>query len=185
MAKSFNQQMLARFKNITTSYNKINTYIHETAMLIITHASEHGDCSTAQGLVNAMPQSARKAALLAWFAKYTPIVVKDNDKWQAKMHKPDSKLFVAWDIEGASANPWYTIAEEMGSEKVFSFDDILKIGPAADARRILKQIENGHVAPEAVEAATAYANYLATIKVPDFTHVKANDTEDNKLFAVA
>ena len=79
MAKiSFSARMGQRFRQLTSDYGKINQYVHETAMLIIGHAKEHGDCSTAQGLINAMPQSARKLALLTWFTNYTPIVDKDE-----------------------------------------------------------------------------------------------------------
>lgn len=173
MAKSFNAQMAARFRKITTDYGKINQYVHETAMLIINHAKEHGDCSTAQGLVNAMPRSARKLALINWFGKFSPIVVKDDPEWVAKMHKEGTKLFVPFDIEGAAETPWYDLADSMGAEKVYSLDDLLKIGPAADAKRIRQRIEKGEVEASAVPAALAYAEYLEGIKVPDFKSVKA------------
>lgn len=175
MAKSFNAMMQARFKKITTDYGKINQYVHETAMLILNHAKEHGDCSTAQGLVNAMPRSARKLALVSWFSKFSPIVVKDDDNWVAKMHKEDTKLFVPFDIEGAAETPWFDLADTMGAEKVYNLDDILKIGPAADAKRIRQRIEKGEVEPAAVAAAEAYADYLEGIKIPSFRSIVAND----------
>ncbi len=166
MAKSFNAVMGARFKKITSDYGKINLYVHETAMMILRHAFEHNDCSTAQGLINAMPQSARKLALINWFHTFSPIVVKDDDKWNSKMHKEGTKLFVAFDIEGAEANPWFTIADKMGAEK-----------PALDQAGILKWLETqaaqwekkaddgNKVAPEASMAAKALAAALRSIKL--------------------
>lgn len=176
MAKSFNARMGARFTKITSDYGKINAYVHDTAMMILRHAQEHKDCSTAQGLINAMPQSARKLALINWFHKYSPIVVKDDSKWASRMHKPDTKLYVPFDIEAAEANPWYNIADEMGAEKVYHLDDMLKIGPAADAKRIRGKLAKGEVAAEDIAAVTAYAEYLESIKVPtSFTGKPAND----------
>lgn len=166
MAKmSFNAAMGIRFRKITSDYGKINKYIHETGILILKHAFEHKDCSTAQGLVNAMPQSARKLALINWFAKFSPIVVKDDDKWTSRMHKEGSKLFVPFDIEGAEANPWFTIAEEMGAEK----PPVDLAGMVAwletQAKSWEKKAESGKVTDDDVIMATTLAAKLRAIKL--------------------
>ena len=178
MAKSFNAQMKHRFQRITTSYQRINSYVHDTAVMIIKHAKEHGDCSTAQGLVNCMPQSARKLALVNWFKKYTPIVVKDDDKWASKMHKPGTKLYVEWNIEEAEANPWYTIADEMGAEKPADITKLLNLFPALVAK-IKKQSEEGSWEGDDKTKIDAYAHWLESVKIPDFAHLKAVTEADN------
>lgn len=165
MAKSFNAQMADRFRKITADYNTINLYIHETGMMILRHSMEHGDCSTAQGLINAMPQSARKAALIKWFSVYSPIVVKDSDKWVAKMHKEGSKLYVPFNIEEAEANPWFSVAEGMGAEKSYDFAELLKMVERL-ASSIEKKIEDGKVPPEDMERATLLSGALKRVNVP-------------------
>jgi hypothetical protein len=165
MAKSFNATMADRFRKITSDYTKINLYVHETAMLILRHAHEHKDCSTAQGLINAMPQSARKLALVSWFTKFSPIVVKDNDKWVSKMHKEGTKLYVPFDIEEAEANPWYTLAEAMGAEKAPATTDDILAWLEAQAKQWEKKAENGKVDESAISSARALAAQLRSIKI--------------------
>lgn len=106
MAKlSFNARMAIRFKKITSDYGKINAYVHETAMEILEHVKEHRNCATAQMLINAMPQSARKLALITWFSTYSPILVKDKSDWTPKILPETDSRFVDFDLEGAKANP--------------------------------------------------------------------------------
>lgn len=177
MAKmSFNAQMGIRFRKITSDYAKINLYVHETAMMILRHAHEHKDCSTAQGLVNAMPQSARKLALINWFHKYSPIVVKDDDKWQSRMHKDGSKLYVPFDLEGAEANPWFTIADQMGAEKPPVGLDGMIVWLEAQAKAWEKKADEGKVDEAEILTAKALAAQLRAIKI---VHVApANDKTD-------
>lgn len=165
MAKiSFNARMGVRFRKITSDYGKINQYVHETGVMILKHAAEHNDCSTAQGLINAMPQSARKLALINWFTKFSPIVVKDDDNWTSKMHKEGTKLYVPFDIEGAEANPWFTIADGMGAEKPpIGFDGMLA-WIEGQAKAWEKKADEGKVASAATEAAKDLAQQLRAIK---------------------
>lgn len=190
MAKiSFNAQMGVRFRKITSDYGKINAYVHETAMLIMRHAAEHDDCSTAQGLINAMPQSARKLALINWFTQFSPIVVKDDDKWQSKMHKRGSKMYRPFDIDGAEANPWFTLADKMGAEKPpVDFAGMLA-WIEAQAKAWDKKADEGKVSETEIATARHLAAQLRGIKL---VHVPAdNDTgagegeEAVKLAAVA
>ncbi|MBU6231620.1 hypothetical protein KGP36_03035 [Patescibacteria group bacterium] len=168
--------MADRFRKISTDYATINRYVHDTAMMIVQHAYNTKDCSTAQGLINCMPQSARKLALITWFTKYSPIVVKDSDKWQSKMHKPDSKMYVEWQLEEAAANPWYTIAEEMGKEsKKYSLDEILAMLPKL-AKTVHKKAE-GMDGDEAAQT-EAFAQWLDQLKIPSFASVKAAVSND-------
>lgn len=180
---SFNARMGQRFRKITSDYGKINQYVHETAVLIIEHSLAHGDCSTAQGLINAMPQSARKLALLTWFTSYTPIVVKDDPKWQSKMHKPESKMYKPFDIEGAKANPWFSLADAMGAEKPPVDNSGILAWLEAQAKQWEKKAEDAtKVDPSAQLSAIALAAQLRAIKLP-LANAAAND--DSQLLVKA
>src|SRR3546814_11023129 len=96
-------------------------------MLIVRHAKEHGDCSTAQWLVMSLPASMRREMLILWFKTFTPIVVKNSDDFVAAMHKPGSKLFVEWNIKEADANPFYAFAEQKTESEPFPFEQLLTI----------------------------------------------------------
>lgn len=174
MAKSFNSLMQDRFKKITGDYNVINKYVHETAVMIAKHAAEHNDCSTAQGLVMAMPASLRREMLILWFSKFTPIVVKNSDDWTAKMHKPDSKLFVAFDIEGGEAMPFYELAKQNKERPPLQFEDIILI-PGKQAKRLEAALADGKVAEDEVETVKALIVALRAIKVRHIEPTPAND----------
>lgn len=164
MAKSFNARMAARFKQITASYDKANALVHATALEILDHAKEHGDCSTAQGLVMAMPASTRREMLILWFKTFTPIVVKNDDKWNAKMHEKGTKLFVEWDREGAEAKPFYELANENKERPPLDDEGILKLISQL-AGRLTKMSEEGKIRPEFVQSAEEISAQLKRIKV--------------------
>lgn len=173
MAKSFNARMKDRFATITSNGDKLNKYIHETAMMIAEHAKEHKDCSTAQQLVMAMPASMRREMLILWFSKFTPIVVKNDDKWAAQMHKPGTKLYVEFDLEAGNETPFYKLAEENKERAPASIEDLEKWLKSLP-NKVEKDIEKGKVSDEAVEFAQAVARALASIKVD--RPKPANDT---------
>lgn len=164
MAKSFNARMAERFKQISTSYDKVNRLVHDTAMEIVAHAKEHKDCSTAQGLVMALPASMRREMLILWFSRYTPIVVKNSDDWTAKMHQKDTKLYVDWNLEEAAANPFYELAKQNPEKPALDDEGILKV-IAACASRLEKMSDEGKIRPEFVDAAIAAAAQLKKIKI--------------------
>lgn len=164
MAKSFNAQMRDRFTKITNDYGKVNLYVHETAMMIARHAKEHGDCSTAQGLVMALPASMRREMLILWFKTYTPIVTKNSDDFASAMHKPGSKMFVDWNLEDADANPFYALAEQNKEREPLTFEQLVKMVEGL-ATRIAKQIENGNVAEQDIESARAIADAVSSLKL--------------------
>lgn len=177
MAKSFNARMKDRFIKITADYGKINQYVHETAVMIAEHAKEHGDCSTAQGLVMAMPASARREMLILWFSTYTPIVVKNSEDFESKMHKPESKMFVEWDIEAGKADPFFEMAKRNKEQPPKDFAALVALvhalGPKID-----KMIENGQVEAEDIPSAEALAERLKGMR---FTRVKpSNDDADGE-----
>lgn len=160
MAKSFNARMRDRFTSITTNGNKLNTYIHETAMMIAGHAKEHGDCSLANEFVLALPASMRREMLILWFATFTPIVTKNDPKWVAKMHKPDTKGFVAFDLEAGNATPFYKLAETNKEREPLDFDGLVALVKRL-ATTIEKKVEKGEVKDTDIESAKAMARQIS------------------------
>lgn len=173
-------------KRIVTNAAKLNQLIHTTAMLIVEHAKEHGDCTRAQTLVNAMPASMRKTMLVLWFSTFTPIVVKaDDTAWNAKMHKEGTKLFVPFDLDAARETPFFTLAEQNPEAKILDFAALVKLVEGL-GKRIESKIEKGEVKEEDKASAKAIADRINSLK---FEPVKADndaaaDDSDAKLFAV-
>jgi len=164
MAKSFNARMRDRFRSITTSGDKLNLYIHETAIMIATHAKEHGDCSLANEFVMSLPASMRREMLILWFGTFTPIVTKNDDKWIAKMHKEGTKLFVPFDLDAGNETPFYKLAEQNKEKAPLDAEALLKMIEGL-AKRATKSVEDGKAKPEDVPYIQAIASALSGLKV--------------------
>jgi hypothetical protein len=174
MAKSFNAEMADRFTKIRSDYQAVNAYVHETAVLIAKHAKEHGDCSTAQGLVMAMPKSARREMLILWFKTFTPIVVKNDDAWAAKMHKDDSKLYVPFDIEAGEATTFMDLAAQNKEKAPLDFAGLVLL-PQKLAKQLEGRIAHGLIDPSELETAKILVATLRGIRVQHVEAVPAPD----------
>lgn len=196
MAKSFNVIIRDRCAKITTDMNKINDFIHETAMMIVRHAAPEkagagcsgtGDCTHALMLVKALPASMRRTMLIDWFGKYTPITVKLGDSesvgFNAKYHAlktPEAKLS-AWDVPGANAEPFYLLAERTPEEKVYDFKALVEMVTRL-GKQIEKKIEQGKVPEADVESAKGIARAVSSLHFQKVTPVNENTetTEEPK-----
>lgn len=158
MAKSFNARMKDRLTRITTNAQKLNEYIHETGMMILRHAQEHGDCTFALKLVLAMPASMRRTMLIAWFEKYSPIVVKlPTDKLpDGKVGINKGKTANPFDLDGADAEPFYALAETVAEDKTYTLAELIKMVQGV-GKRIASKVEKGEVADNDREAAVKLA----------------------------
>lgn len=174
MAQSFNAIIKDRCTKITSDMDVINKYIHDTGMMIVKHAAPealggHGDCDTALWLAKAMPASMRRTMLLAWFEKYTPIRVKLGDSEKVgfdpryKKLSPEDKVG-AWDIEGASNEPFYVIAEKTPEEKPMDFAALMKLVEGL-TKKIDKAIEDGKVPDEDLPLAKALSIKIGGVRV--------------------
>ena len=159
-------------KTIVVNAAKLNVLIHETGLLIIGHAIEHGDCSPAKDLVNAMPASMRRTMLKAWFERFSPIRFNMSEGLAVKvgMLKPEAKTYTPFDVPGGEATPFFQIAEE-NPEKTYDFAALLKLVERLPAL-IEKKIEGGKVPAEDILSAQAMAVKLSALK---FDRVFAND----------
>ncbi len=164
-------------KWIITTSSKVNDKIHETALLILQQAKEHGDCSHAKDLYNAMPASHRRLMLKAWFNESSPIRLNLREGICTKvgMLKEGEKGHVPFDIEKAELTPFFKMAENEKEKEPLDFDKLVALVSGL-AKRIEKKLENGEIAHEDQASAKAIAAKLTGL---DLKRVKAdNDTEE-------
>ncbi len=150
----------SNIKLIVTNAAKLNGRIHETAVLIVAHAAEHGDCTRALTLVKAMPASMRRAMLIEWFRTFSPIRVSvSNDK--VGLLKDGQKGFVAFDVDAGTAKPFFEMAKDTPEAEDLTFDGVNE-AIAALIKRLSKRVEEGKVAANDVDA---IATRIASLKV--------------------
>lgn len=158
-------------RTITTNAAKLNMLIHETGVMVLEHAKEHGDCTRALALVKAMPASMRRTMLVLWFETYSPIRIREaNDK--VGILKEAAKGYTDWDIEGAKETPFFELANQ-NPEKSYSFEDLVKMVERL-SKQIEKKIEEGKVPEGDVASAQALAITIGGLKVERVKPV-AND----------
>lgn len=122
----------ARIAQVGKTLQDANEYIHETAMMILRHAAEHGDGSRAQHLVVACPKSFRRQALVAWFTEFSPIVTRANpadDYVDSKSWKKEDKKYRPFNVAAADKLPFYKMAEmapEPAMVQRWGADDIFR-----------------------------------------------------------
>lgn len=154
-------------KSVATNASKLNLLIHNTGILILEHAKEHGDCTRALSLVKAMPASMRKTMLVLWFSTYSPIrVMEKNDK--VGMLKDTAKGYTPFDIEAARETAFFDLAEQ-NPEKTYDFKALVALVERL-GKTIEKKIEDGKVPEEDKASAEAIA---AQIKSLNFKRVVA------------
>jgi hypothetical protein len=148
-----------RIAYVGTNMDKMNSYIHDTGVLIMEYANANGNPTLALDLAKAMPASMRRTMLIKWFAKYSPIAVKLGDSegigFNAKyvnLKKAEAKA-AAWDIEGAEAEPFYLMAEkEAEAPKELTYADLVAMF-ASIGKRIQGKLDENLVAANDVDSA--------------------------------
>ena len=165
----------ANLVRITTNGDKLNVLIHQTAMMIMKHATKSGDCTRALSLVKAMPASMRRTTLIAWFTKYSPIrVVFQNDA--VGMLSKGDKGYTPFALEKAEANPFYQIAENNAEPGLLDFDKFIKMVQNM-AKREAAKADEGKVKPEDVASIKAACEVLAGLT---FARVEAADEDEGE-----
>lgn len=146
-----------KIARIVTNSAKLNELIHETGMDILRHAQEHGDCTRALKLAQAMPASMRRAMLIAWFSKFSPVTVKLGDDPKVGINK--GKTANAYDLEAAGATPFYQMAEDTPETKEYTLAELVKMVQTL-GKRIKSKADKGEVADNDREAAVRIAGTL-------------------------
>ena len=111
-----------------SAFSKSMAHVDETVHILacsaLTHASEHGDNTLCTKLVQAMPKSGRKAALVEWFVKFGALTwVKIGE--EQKFKKSERR---AYDLETAYVTPFYDLTPDT-------------VPQPFDLKKLLKMIE--------------------------------------------
>lgn len=160
-----------KIATFTTNRKKLAELGQEICLMIFDHAFEHGDCTRALTLAQAMPKS-WKVQLRDWFAMCTPIVVVEpnarvgfNPKYLAEV-KADRNAAIAkwWKRDDGVATPFYDMVEPDPEVKELDLAAMLKLVQAL-SKRIEKKVEEGSVKPEYVEDGKELARILSGINI--------------------
>lgn len=87
---------------------KLDTDIHLCAVSCLYHAKEHGDVTLMTRLVDAMPKSGRRKALIHWVNEHSMLGYVEGEQ-QFRMTKSKSK---SWKMEAAEATPFWEFTTE-------------------------------------------------------------------------
>lgn len=124
---------------IKVSGQKLDAKIQSVALEVLEHVELHSETSLACKLYNALPNGARKNALVAWFLEFGKIKVntgKDKEAIPLKFDKEGTT-----DLEGAKAKAWYDFKKEKAPSEEFDFDKAL----ASLIKKAKKAMEAGHL----------------------------------------
>jgi hypothetical protein len=119
-------------KAITSISNrgaKLDADIHKAGVAVLSHATEHGDTTLADSLVNAMPKGGRKLALVEWMlahgqlAKLDPKADKDAIA-SGRIFKLDRTRTL--DLEAAIATSWVEFKKEAAVHTAFDAQAAVK-----------------------------------------------------------
>lgn len=80
-----------------------DAFVHETAIMILKHAEETGDCSAALDLIQALPPGTRRQRLALWFRAYSPICF-NAQMGRVRIARPGQRAFKSYAIDLASRN---------------------------------------------------------------------------------
>jgi hypothetical protein len=94
---------------------KLDADIHKAGVAVLAHATEHGDTTLADALVQAMPKGGRKLALVEWMLAYGQLAKLDQktDKdaiAAGRLFKLDRARTL--DVAAAIATPWTEFKKE-------------------------------------------------------------------------
>ena len=102
-------ELRQRIRDIYHAGRKIDGDIHVAATSCMFHAGEHGDVTLFERLLDAMPKSSRRVALITWGEMYFPITV--NRKTGKTKLKP-KRTAEDWQHDVAQAVPFWEASKE-------------------------------------------------------------------------
>lgn len=96
---------------------KLDASIQQAGVSVLAHASEHGDTTCADRLVQAMPKGARKLALVEWMLAYGQVRLLDKAKADEAERIKAGAVFKLdrerkLDLEGADEMHWHEFKKE-------------------------------------------------------------------------
>jgi len=123
--KTSSNAVNAAIKAVTKTAGAYNAAVQTAIVLIMRHSHAFDDCTGAERLLNAMPQSNRRSLVVAHFEQYSPINVrKDGKAFKASLRKPDDKKYNPYDIDGAVVNNWWERPEAGKLPDIINLDAV-------------------------------------------------------------
>lgn len=101
-------------KSIATRGKKLDADIHLCAVSCLYHAQEHGDVTLLTRLVDAMPKSGRRKALIHWACEHGKLAYKEKEQ-AFNLDKGKSK---SWKLAAAEATPFWEFTVEKAPSDV-------------------------------------------------------------------
>lgn len=144
---------------IARNAETINETVQAVALAILAHAKEHGDCTRALRLVQALPKSFRRNLLITYFATYSPIGINVSTG-KVGLHKEGSKLYRPFDLKTAATVKWYNQpqqeAEDLPDTTLVDVREMV----SKLVKRVQKKLDDADVANDDREAV---ANLIAQL----------------------
>lgn len=103
---------------------KLDSSIQLAGLSVLAHASEHGDTTCADRLVNAMPKGARKLALVEWLLAYGQLRFLDKADATEALRIKDGAMFKlertrTLNLDDAEKKQWHEFKKEAAVQTAF------------------------------------------------------------------
>lgn len=103
---------------------KLDASVQLAGLSVLTHASEHGDTTCADRLIQAMPKGARKLALVEWMLAYGQVRKLDPKNADEAIRIKGGQTFAidrsrTLDIESAQGKAWHEFKPEAAIATAF------------------------------------------------------------------
>lgn len=128
--KMSNGQWTTAITKLAALFVKVDHSIHELGCVAMATASETFDARRMLELYKVLGQSARKKGFLVWVEMFSPIRITDSKEKgvTVKLAKQGDPGYAPFDVAGAEARPFWTLAEaEEKTVKPLSADAFLKL----------------------------------------------------------
>lgn len=110
--------------SIKTRGAKLDQSIWEAGVSCLNHASEHGDTTLLDKLLNALPKGARKVAFVEWALAHGQVRLLDGKVKAEKVRIKNGGTFIldrerVLDLQGAMAKSWVEFKPEPSVQTAF------------------------------------------------------------------
>ena len=137
------RKLAASITGIAKRGKALDEDIHQCAVSALHHAAEHGDLTFLRRIVDAMPKSSRRLALIHWATNHAPVKYQKKDG-QFKVIKSKNQA-ENWLVNTAMETPFWDFSKE---RKPLPFD--INRYAKSVMSRLEKALAKGEATPEDV-----------------------------------
>lgn len=130
------KKLVTAIKSIANRGKKLDADIHLCAVSCLYHAQEHGDTTLMTRLVDAMPKSGRRKALIHWAVEHGKLAYSEKEQ-TFKLDKGKSK---SWKLAAAESTPFWEFTVEKAPQDV-TLEGLIKMVH----NKIVKAKEDGRL----------------------------------------